>query len=165
VSDHARISAAGDVRVHTGTLDAAGLRVGIVAARFNEAVVGPLVDGAVDALLRHKALPADIQVAWVPGAFELPVVLERLAASGEVDALVALGCVVRGATPHFDYVAGECASGAAAVSRAHGLPVAFGVLTTDTWDQAVERSGGKLGNKGAESALAAVETARLLQNL
>jgi 6,7-dimethyl-8-ribityllumazine synthase len=165
VSDHARIADAGDVRVHTGTLDAAGLRVGIVAARFNEAVVGPLVDGAVDALLRHKALPADIQVAWVPGAFELPVVLERMAASGEVDALVALGCVVRGATPHFDYVAGECASGAAAVSRAHGLPVAFGVLTTDTWEQAVERAGGKLGNKGAESALAAVETARVLQGL
>lgn len=165
MSDHARISDAGDVRVHSGTLDAAGLRVGIVAARFNEAVVSSLVDGAVDALLRHKALPGDIQVAWVPGAFELPVVLERLAASGEVDALVALGCVVRGATPHFDYVAGECASGAAAVSRTHGLPIAFGVLTTDTWEQAVERAGGKLGNKGAESALAAVETARLLQSL
>lgn len=165
MSDHARISDAADVRVHSGTLDAAGLRVGIVAARFNEAVVSSLVDGAVDALLRHKALPGDIQVAWVPGAFELPVVLERLAASGEVDALVALGCVVRGATPHFDYVAGECASGAAAVSRTHGLPIAFGVLTTDTWEQAVERAGGKLGNKGAESALAAVETARLLQSL
>jgi 6,7-dimethyl-8-ribityllumazine synthase len=165
VSHHARTADAGDVRVHTGTLDAAGLRVGIVAARFNEAVVGALVDGAVDALLRHKALADDIQVAWVPGAFELPVVLERMAASGEVDALVALGCVVRGATPHFDYVAGECASGAAAVSRGHGLPVAFGVLTTDTWEQAVERAGGKLGNKGAESALAAVETARVLQQL
>jgi 6,7-dimethyl-8-ribityllumazine synthase len=156
---------ASDVRVHTGTLDAGGLRVAIVAARFNELVVKPLVEGAVDALLRHKAIASDIQIAWVPGAFELPVVLERLAASGEVDALVALGCVVRGATPHFDYVAGECASGAAAVSQRHGLPVAFGVLTTDTWEQAVERAGGKLGNKGAESALAAVETARLLQQL
>jgi 6,7-dimethyl-8-ribityllumazine synthase len=165
VSSNARIPAAGDVPVHTGTLDAAGLRVGIVAARFNETVVQQLVDGAVDALLRHKALASDLQVAWVPGAFELPVVLERMAASGRVDALVALGCVVRGATPHFDYVAGECASGASAVSRAHGIPVAFGVLTTDTWEQAVERAGGKLGNKGAESALAAVETARLLQAL
>lgn len=165
MSSSARTPAAGDVRVHTATLDAAGLRVGIVAARFNETVVQQLVDGAVDALLRHEALPSDLQVAWVPGAFELPVVLERLAATGEVDALVALGCVVRGATPHFDYVAGECASGAAAVSRAHGIPVAFGVLTTDTWEQAVERAGGKLGNKGAESALAAVETARLLQAL
>lgn len=153
------------VRVHTGTLDAAGLRVGIVASRFNEAVVERLVDGAVDTLLRHKALAHDVQVAWVPGAFELPVALDRLAASGDVDALVALGCVVRGATPHFDYVAGQCASGAARVSERHGVPVAFGVLTTDTWDQAVERAGGKLGNKGAESALAAVETARLLQSL
>lgn len=151
--------------IHTGTLDAAGLRVGIVAARFNQLVTQPLVDGAVDALIRHRALPGDIQVAWVPGAFDLPVVLEKMAASGRVDALVALGCVVRGATPHFDYVAGECASGAAAVSARHGLPVSFGVLTTDTWEQAVERSGGKLGNKGAEAALAAVETARLLQQL
>jgi 6,7-dimethyl-8-ribityllumazine synthase len=165
VSSHARTPAAGDVRVHSGTLDAAGLRIGIVAARFNETVVHQLVEGAIDALLRHKALASDVQVAWVPGAFELPVVLDRMAASGEVDALVALGCVVRGATPHFDYVAGECASGANAVARAHGVPVAFGVLTTDTWEQAVERSGGKLGNKGAESALAAVETARLLQSL
>jgi 6,7-dimethyl-8-ribityllumazine synthase len=165
VSEHARTAAADDVRVRSGTLDAAGLRVGIVAARFNEAVVGQLVDGAVDALLRHKALPGDIQVAWVPGAFELPVVLEKMAATGEVDALVALGCVVRGATPHFDYVAGECASGASDVARRHKLPVAFGVLTTDTWEQAVERAGGKLGNKGAESALAAVETARVLQQL
>lgn len=162
---HAATPAADGPIVHTGTLDAAGLRVGIVAARFNQLVTQPLVDGAVDALIRHRALPADIHVAWVPGAFDLPVVLERLAASGQVDALVALGCVVRGATPHFDYVAGECASGAAAVSHRHGLPVSFGVLTTDTWEQAVERSGGKLGNKGAEAALAAVETARLLQTL
>ncbi|MTV25597.1 6,7-dimethyl-8-ribityllumazine synthase [Nitriliruptoraceae bacterium ZYF776] len=153
------------VRVDAGSVDAAGLRVGIVAARFNEAIVERLVDGAVDALLRHRALVEDVRVAWVPGAFELPVALRALAAGGEVDALVALGCVVRGATPHFDYVAGECASGSAAVAREFGLPIAFGVLTTDTWDQAVERAGGKLGNKGAESALAAVETARLLQGL
>lgn len=153
------------VPVHEGTLDASGLRVGIVAARFNETVVKGLVDGAVDALVRHRALATDLRVVWVPGAFEIPVVLERLAASGEIDALVALGCVVRGATPHFDYVAGAAANGAAGVSQRHGIPVTFGVLTTDTWEQAVERSGGKLGNKGAESALAAVETARLLQDL
>lgn len=151
--------------VHSGSVDAAGLRVAIVASRFNEQVVKPLVDGAVAELLRHRALPGDVRIVWVPGAFELPVVLDRLAASGEVDALVALGCVVRGATPHFDYVAGEAASGAADVARRYGLPVAFGVLTTDTWEQAVERAGGKLGNKGAEAALAAVETARLLQGL
>jgi 6,7-dimethyl-8-ribityllumazine synthase len=155
----------GEVAVHTGSLDASGLRVGIVAARFNDAVVERLVDGAVDALRRHGADPADLTVAWVPGAFELPVVLDRLASGGEVDALVALGCVVRGSTPHFDYVAGECASGCAAVSRAHRLPVSFGVLTTDTWEQAVERAGGKLGNKGAEAAVAAVETARVLRSL
>jgi 6,7-dimethyl-8-ribityllumazine synthase len=154
-----------EVRVHTGSLDAAGMRVGIVAARFNEAVVERLVAGAVDALRRHGADAADLTVAWVPGAFELPVVLERMAASGEVDALVALGCVVRGSTPHFDYVAGECASGCAAVSRTHGLPVSFGVLTTDTWEQAVERAGGKLGNKGAEAAVAAIETAQVLRSL
>jgi 6,7-dimethyl-8-ribityllumazine synthase len=154
-----------EVRTVTGGLDASGMRVGIVAARFNEAVVERLVAGAVDALRRHGATPADLTVAWVPGAFELPMVLERLAAGGEVDALVALGCVVRGSTPHFDYVAGECASGCAAVSRQHGLPVSFGVLTTDTWEQAVERSGGKLGNKGAEAAVAAVETAQVLRAL
>jgi 6,7-dimethyl-8-ribityllumazine synthase len=153
------------VAVHTGDLDASGLRVAVVAARFNEAVVDRLVAGAVDALRRHGADPDDLRVVWVPGAFELPVVAEKLAASGDLDAIVALGCVVRGATPHFDYVAGECASGCAAVARAHGLPVSFGVLTTDTWDQAVERAGGKLGNKGAEAAIAAVETARVLRSL
>ena len=154
-----------EVRTSTGRIDASGLRVGIVAARFNEAVVDRLVSGAVDTLVRHGALPGDVHVAWVPGAFEIPVVLRRMAASGDVDALVALGAVVRGSTPHFDYVAGEAAGGAAAVARDTGLPVAFGVLTTDTWDQAVERAGGKLGNKGAEAAVSAIETANLLKDL
>ncbi|MFA9429116.1 6,7-dimethyl-8-ribityllumazine synthase [Egicoccus sp. AB-alg2] len=153
------------MRVVTGALDAGGLRVGIVAARFNEAVVERLVDGAVGALVRHGAKPSDVTVAWVPGAFEVPVVLRHMAASGGYDALVALGCVVRGATPHFDYVAGEAASGVSAVSREHGIPIAFGVLTTDTWEQAVERAGGKLGNKGAEAAITAVETAQVLRQL
>jgi 6,7-dimethyl-8-ribityllumazine synthase len=154
-----------DIPVHTGRIDAAGLRVGIVASRFNEAVVERLVSGAADTLIRHGALPTDVHVAWVPGAFEIPVVLRRLAESGRVDALVALGAVVRGATPHFDYVAGEATKGAAAVARELGIPVAFGVLTVDTWEQAVERAGGKLGNKGAEAALSAVETANLLKEL
>lgn len=154
-----------EVSIHRGGLDATGLRVGVVAARFNEAVVAHLVDGAVDTLVRHGAQPGDVTVVWVPGAFDLPVVLERLAASGRHDALVALGCVVRGATPHFDYVAGAAASACSEVARTHGCPVGFGVLTTDSWDQAVERAGGKLGNKGAEAALAAVETARVLQQL
>ena len=148
-----------------GNLDARGLRIGIVAARFNEAVVERLVAGALDALERQGAAREDLTVVWVPGAFELPVALTRLAASGEVDALVALGCVVRGATPHFDYVAGEAAAGAGAVAREHTVPVAFGVLTTDTWEQAVERAGGKLGNKGAEAAVTAVEMVQVLRQL
>jgi len=154
-----------DHRVVEGALDASGLRIGLVAARFNEAIVERLVDGAVNALVRHGAKPADVTVAWVPGAFEVPVVLRKMATSGAYDALVAVGCVVRGATPHFDYVAGEAASGVSAVARESGVPVAFGVLTTDTWDQAVERAGGKLGNKGAEAAVTAVETAQVLRQL
>lgn len=154
-----------DVRVIEGSLDASGLKIGIVAARFNEAIVERLVDGAVGALVRHGAKPADITLAWVPGAYELGAVLRRMAAGGDYDALVALGCVVRGSTPHFDYVAGEAATAVAAVAREHDLPVAFGVLTTDTWEQAVERAGGKLGNKGAEAAVTAVETAQVLRQL
>lgn len=148
-----------------GNLDARGLSIGIVAARFNEAVVERLVDGAIDALQRHGANPDDLTVVWVPGAWELPVVLSHLAAKGEVDVLVALGCVVRGATPHFDHVAGQASAGCTAVTRDHGIPVGFGVLTTDTWEQAVERAGGKLGNKGAEAAVTAVEMARVLEAL
>lgn len=154
-----------DVDVSAGQLDASGLRIGIVAARFNEAVVERLVDGAVDTTVRHGALAADVRVVWVPGAFELPVVLDRLASSGRFDGLVALGAVVRGETPHFDFVAGEAASGSAAVARQYGVPVSFGVLTTDTWEQAVARAGGKLGNKGADAALAAIESANLLKGL
>lgn len=154
-----------DVQIHTGRLDASGLRIALIAGRFNQTVVQSLVDGAIDAAVRHGALPGDLQVVWVPGAFEIPVVARRLAEAGRVDAIVALGAVVRGSTPHFDYVAGEAASGCAAIARDFGLPVAFGVLTTDTWEQAVERSGGKLGNKGAEAALSAIETANLLKEL
>jgi 6,7-dimethyl-8-ribityllumazine synthase len=148
-----------------GTLDASGLRIAIVAARFNEAIVRPLVDGATGALLRHGAAAEDLRVIWVPGAWELPVVLDRLAASGTVDALVALGCVVRGETTHFDYVAGEGSGGTASIARRHGIPIGNAVLTTENWDQAMARAGGKLGNKGAEAALAAVETATLLRSL
>ncbi len=154
-----------EVPVHTGQLDAGGLRIAVVASRFNEAVVDRLVDGAVDTLVRHGADPADISVSWVPGAWELPVVARAHAAAGTVDAIVALGAVVRGQTPHFDYVAGEAASGCAAVQREFGIPVAFGVLTTDDWDQAQARAGGKFGNKGAEAAISAVETANLLKDL
>ncbi|MEX2550721.1 MAG: 6,7-dimethyl-8-ribityllumazine synthase [Nitriliruptoraceae bacterium] len=154
-----------EITVTEGTLDAAGMKVAVVAARFNEIVVQPLVDGATGALLRHGIAPGDLRVVWVPGAWEIPIVLDKLAASGQVDALVALACVVRGETAHFDYVAGEGSSGTAAVARTHGIPIGNGVLTTETWDQAVARAGGKLGNKGAEAALAAVETATLLRSL
>lgn len=154
-----------DITHLEGSLDASGLTIAIVAGRFNEAVVRPLVEGATSALLRHGATPDALTVLWVPGSWELPVVLDRLASSGRYDALVALGCVIRGDTAHFDYVAGEGSYGTAAIARAHGVPIGNGVLTTETWDQAVARAGGKLGNKGAEAALAAVETATLLRSL
>ena len=154
-----------DITHRRGNLDASGLRIAIVATRFNEVVVNQLVAGATDALVRHGGSPDDVTVYWTPGAFELPLVVDKLAASGSVDGIVALGCIVRGDTPHFDYVAGESASGVAAVARARGVPVGFGVLTTETFDQAVARAGGKLGNKGADAALATVETADLLRSL
>ncbi|MFP4312556.1 MAG: 6,7-dimethyl-8-ribityllumazine synthase [Nitriliruptoraceae bacterium] len=154
-----------DITHLEGSLDASGLTVAVVAGRFNEVIVRALVEGATSALLRHGASSDAITVVWTPGSWELPVVLDRLAASGRYDALVALGCVVRGETAHFDYVAGEGSNGTAAVARTHGIPIGNGVLTTETWDQAVARAGGKLGNKGAEAALAAVETATLLRNL
>jgi 6,7-dimethyl-8-ribityllumazine synthase len=152
------------MKIHEGSLDGAGLRIGIVAARFNEVVVRPLVDGAVDCLRRHGVAEDDIELAWVPGAFEIPVVARRLADSGRFDALVALGCVVRGQTAHFEYVAGRSAE-VGAVATDTGVPIMFGVLTTETFEQAVDRAGGKMGNKGWESAQAAIETARLLADL
>ena len=142
--------------------DGTGLRVAVVAARFNLPIVERLVDGAVAAL--REAGVDDVATHWVPGAFELPVVLDQLARGG-ADALVALGAVVRGDTPHFDFVAAEAARGAARVALDHRVPVGFGILTTDTWEQAEARAGGAEGNKGAEAALAAVETAVLLREL
>jgi 6,7-dimethyl-8-ribityllumazine synthase len=150
--------------VHEGSLDATGLRFGLVAGRFNEVVVRSLVDSAVDCLRRHGAVEDDIELAWVPGAFEIPVVARRLAESGRFDAIVALGCVVRGQTAHFEYVAGHAAD-VGRVALDSGVPVAFGVLTTETFEQAVDRAGGKAGNKGWDAAQAAIETARLLQDL
>ena len=151
-----------DVR---GALDPKGLQIGLVAARFNEAVVQRLLAGAIDVLVQLGADPSALRVYRVPGSFEIPVVLRRLAESGRFDALVAVAAVVRGATPHFDYIAGEAVAGIAMVARETGVPVGMGVLTTDTWEQAVERAGGKLGNKGAEAALSALETANLLRDL
>ena len=150
-------------RVYEGSINGRGRRVAIAASRFNRLVTDPLVAGAVEALRRHGVADDDVDLAWVPGAFELPLVAERLAASGRYAAVVAIGAVVRGATPHFDHVAGQAAAGLAAVTRATGVPVAFGVLTCDTMEQALDRAGGKAGNKGAEAALCALEMAGLLE--
>ena len=141
------------------------MRIGIVVARFNELVSQPLLDGAVDALVRHGADEAHITVAWVPGSFEIPIAARTMAEQGDVDAVVCLGAVIRGDTAHFDYVAGEAARGVAAVHATTGVPAGFGVLTVDTLEQALDRAGGKHGNKGTEWAATAVEMAGLLRRL
>ena len=148
-----------------GELLAGDLRFAIIAARFNDFVVEPLVRGALDALKRHGTLERQIDIVRVPGAFDIPVAARKLALSRRYDALIALGAVIRGGTPHFDYVAGECAAGIARVALESGVPVAFGVLTTDSVEQAAERAGGKVGNKGADAALVALEMANLLRRL
>lgn len=142
-----------------------GVRVGIVVARFNELITRELLRGCEEELARHGVGADDIIVAWVPGAFELPLVAERLARSPAVDAVVCLGAVIRGATPHFDHVAGQAASGIAAAGQRAGKPVIFGVLTTDTIEQAIERAGTKAGNKGREAAVCALELVDLLRGL
>ncbi len=148
-----------------GALEARGLRFGIVVSRFNEFITGRLLEGAVDALVRHGARKEDITVVRVPGAFEIPVVAKRLCRRDDVDAVICLGTVIRGATPHFDYVAAEVSKGVAMVSLDAEKPVAFGVLTTDTIEQAVERAGSKSGNKGWDAALSAIETTKVLKSL
>jgi 6,7-dimethyl-8-ribityllumazine synthase len=152
-------------KVIEAELLARDLRFVLVAARFNEFVVEPLVRGALDALKRHGVLDKQIEIVRVPGAFELPIVVRKLAQSQRYDAIITLGAVIRGQTPHFDYVAGECASGIARIALESGVPVAFGVLTTDTMEQALDRAGGKAGNKGADCALVAIEMANLLRRL
>ncbi len=152
-------------KIIEGELLARDLRFAFVAARFNDFVVEPLIRGALDVLKRHGAVEKQIDIVRVPGAFDIPVVARKLALSRRYDALLALGAVVRGQTPHFDYVAGECASGLARIALESGIPVAFGVLTTDTMEQAVDRAGGKAGNKGADAALVAIEMANLLRRL
>src|ERR687892_2037516 len=148
---------------YEGRLDAKGLRIALLASRFNETITKSLLEGALSALRRHGLDDASITVAWVPGAFELPVAARRLAASGEFDAVVCLGAVIRGATAHFEHVAGQAAAGTTRASLDTGVPVIFGVLTTDTIEQAIERSGMKAGNKGFDSALAAIEMADVLR--
>lgn len=139
------------------------MRIGIAASRFNQFIVEQLMEGALDALGRNGIGEADIVIIWVPGAFELPLAAEKMAASGRIDAVIALGAVIRGDTPHFDYVAGECARGIREAAQRTGVPVAFGVLTTDNVEQALERAGSGEGNKGFDAAMAAIETARALR--
>jgi 6,7-dimethyl-8-ribityllumazine synthase len=150
-------------RTYQGALNGRGRRVAVAASRFNRLVTDLLVAGATEELRRHGVEEADIDLAWVPGAFELPLAAERLARTGRYAGVVAVGAVVRGSTPHFDHVAGQAAGGLAAVARSTGVPVAFGVLTCDTMEQALDRAGGKAGNKGAEAAVCALEMAGLLE--
>jgi 6,7-dimethyl-8-ribityllumazine synthase len=148
-----------------GVLRADQGRFCLVVSRWNSYIVESLEKGAVDTLLRHGADAANLTIVRVPGAFEMPVTIERIAAKGGFDAIIALGAVIRGGTPHFEYVAGECVKGIAQVSLKHGMPVAFGVLTVDTIEQAIERAGTKAGNKGAEAAMSAMEMVSLLTQL
>jgi 6,7-dimethyl-8-ribityllumazine synthase len=155
----------GAMNVHTGRLDAGGMRFGIVVARFNDFVAQRLLEGAVDTLVRHGADEADLTVVWVPGSFEIPLAAQELATAGRVDAVVCLGVVVRGETPHFDFVAGETSKGVGAIGLQTRLPVTFGLVTAETMEQAIDRAGGKHGNKGADAALAAVEMVSLLRTM
>lgn len=148
-----------------GDLNGAGHKVGIVVSRFNDFITSRLVDGAVDCLLRHGVKDGDIEVVKVPGAFEIPMAAKRMAGQKKYDALLCLGAVIRGATPHFEYVAGEAAKGIGAVALEASIPVLFGVLTTDNLEQAIERAGAKSGNKGWETALAAIEMINLYKQL
>lgn len=149
------------MRTFEGHLVGTGLRIGIVAGRFNELIVQKLVGGALDALKRHGIGEEQVDVAWVPGAFEISLIAKKMAESGRYDAVVTLGAVIRGATPHFDYVCSECAKGVAAASMQTGIPIIFGVLTTDSIEQAIERAGTKAGNKGWDAAVSAIEMANL----
>lgn len=151
--------------VFEGALLGKGLKVAVVVARFNEFITGKLLSGAQDALTRHGVAEADIDVAWVPGSFEIPLVAQKLAMSKKYDAVVCLGTVIRGATPHFEYIAAEVSKGVAKVGLDSGIPVMFGVITSDTIEQAIERAGTKAGNKGFDAAVGAIEMANLLKKL
>jgi len=154
-----------DLNILEGDLLARDLRFAILAARFNEFIVDQLVQGAVDSLKRHGAAAKQIELVRVPGAFDMPVVARKLALSKQYDAIIALGAVIKGSTAHFDFVAGECAGGLGRVAADTGVPVAFGVLTTDTIEQAIERAGTKAGNKGADAAVTAIELANVLRKI
>lgn len=153
------------MKVLEGNVVASGIKVGIVAARFNEFIVSKLVSGAEDACIRHGVNSDDIELAWVPGAFEIPLVAKKMAKSGKYDAVICLGAVIKGSTSHYDYVCAEVSKGIASVSLETELPVLFGVLTTDNIEQAIERAGTKAGNKGYDTACTAIEMVNLMKNL
>lgn len=153
------------MKIIEGNLNAEGFRFAIVNARFNEFITNKLMGGAIDALRRHGASEDDITIAWVPGAFEIPMIASRLARSGKYDAVICLGAVIRGNTPHFDYVCSEVSKGVAHVGLETGVPTIFGVLTTESIEQAIERAGTKAGNKGFDAAVSAIEMINLLKQL
>ena len=154
-----------DINIVEGKLDAGGLKVALVASRFNDFIVDKLLGGAVDYLVRHGLEKENLTIYKIPGAFEMPVVVKRLALKKDYDGIVCLGAVIRGATPHFEYVSSEATKGIAQVSLESGIPVGFGLLTTDTLEQAIERAGSKAGNKGVEAAAALLETIRVLEQI
>lgn len=153
------------MKIYEGNVVAENMKVGIVAARFNEFIVSKLVGGAVDGLKRHDVAEEEIEIAWVPGAFEIPLIAAKMAKSGRYDAVICLGAVIRGSTSHYDYVCSEVSKGIAQISLNNEIPVMFGVLTTDTIEQAIERAGTKAGNKGYDCALGAIEMVNLLRNM
>ena len=153
------------MKTFEGKLVSKSIKVGIVAARFNEFITSKLLSGALDGLLRHEVREDDVTAAWVPGAFEIPVTAKRMAASGKYDAVICLGAVIRGATSHYDYVCSEVSKGIANVSLDSGVPVLFGVLTTENLEQAIERAGSKAGNKGYDCALSAIEMVNLIREM
>ena len=153
------------MKIFEGELQAKGLKFGIVTSRFNEFITSKLLDGAVDALLRHGAREDDIDIAKVPGSFEIPLIAKKMALRGTYNAIICLGTVIRGATPHFEYIAAEVSKGIASASMETGVPIAFGIITSDTIEQAVERAGTKSGNKGWDAAVTAIEMAQLQKKL
>lgn len=153
------------MKVLEGNYSGRGLRIGIIAARFNEFITSKLIGGAEDALVRHEVAKEDIELAWVPGAFEIPLVAKKMAKSGKYDAVITLGAVIKGSTPHFDYVCAEVSKGVASVSLESEIPVIFGVLTTNTIEEAIQRAGTKAGNKGFDAGVTAIEMVNLLKGM
>lgn len=153
------------MKIIEGKLQAQGLKFGIIVSRFNEFITSRLLEGALDALLRHGAKENDIEIVKVPGSFEIPLIAKKLAQSGKFNAIICLGTLIRGATPHFDYIAAEVSKGISMVSLETGLPISFGIITADTIEQAIERAGSKSGNKGWDAAMAAIEMAKVTEEL